>query len=174
MEYKKLFIFVEGGDDKSFFEKVVLPELEEKYDVIKLICYAKEKSERVKGYLRSINSMGADYILITDINNSPCITAKKEKIQKRFKGIDKNRIVVVIKEIESWYLAGLEEEILKKFKMHNIKNTDTITKEQFDRMIPRKFDSRIDFMAEILKNFSIETAKRKNSSFKYFMEKYDP
>ena len=48
--------------------------------------------------------------------------------------------------------------------------TDTVTKEQFYNLMPKKFDSKIDFMREILKNFSIEIAKKKNKSFKYFVE----
>jgi len=39
-------------------------------------------------------------------------------------------------------------------------------------LIPKKFTSRIDFMSEILKKFSIEIAKQKNNSFQYFVEKY--
>ena len=34
--------------------------------------------------------------------------------------------------------------------------TDDLTKEDFNRLIPGKFDSRIDFMFEILKYFSID------------------
>jgi ribosomal protein L17 len=35
-----------------------------------------------------------------------------------------------------------------------------------------KIHNRKDLMSEILKNFSIKTAKQKNKSFKYFVEKY--
>lgn len=79
----------------------------------------------------------------------------------------------MIKEIESWYLAGLDAQACKEFNIHNVPETDSITKEQFDALIPEKFISRIDFMLEILKVFSIESAKQKNMSFKYFIMKYD-
>jgi hypothetical protein len=78
----------------------------------------------------------------------------------------------VIKEIESWYLAGLTDESIQKFKIRSFKTTDDITKEKFDNSIPKKFDSRIDFMLEILRYFSIEIANQKNKSFKYFDDKY--
>ena len=39
-------------------------------------------------------------------------------------------------------------------------------------MMPERFDSRIDFMMEILKLFSPVTAMDKNSSFQYFMTKH--
>lgn len=89
------------------------------------------------------------------------------------RNIENDKIIVVIKEIESWYLAGLDDEEYKRFEMHTLSNTDDITKEQFNDLIPKKFDSRIDFLLEILKSFSIEIAKQKNKSFRYFSEKYN-
>ena len=128
------------------------------------------KKEKVDNFLKSIKSMKAsyDYIFTTDINNTPCITAKKQEIQDKLSNIDISRIIVVIKEIESWYLAGSGEKYSK-----NISNTDSISKEQFNNFIPKKFDSRIDFMLEILKYFRIEMAKHKNKSFRYFVDKYN-
>jgi len=104
--YKRLYIFVEGNDDERFFNKVLVPKFKEKYDYVKLIKYARWKKESVNNYIKSIKAMGADYIFVADINNSPCITAKKERIQSIYKKIDNDKIIVVIKEIESWYLAG--------------------------------------------------------------------
>jgi hypothetical protein len=130
------------------------------------------KKEKIDNFLKSIKAMGADYIYVTDINNSPCVTARKKEIQSRLRNIDEDRIVVVIKEIESWYLAGLGSVETKKFKIRSFSGTDSITKERFDSLIPRTVDSRIDFLLETLKSFSIETAKQKNKSFRYFIEKY--
>ena len=115
--------------------------------------------------------MNDEYIYVRDINDSPCVSYKKQKIQDELRNIDKNRIIVVIREIESWYLAGLDVSS-KKFGVRPFNITDTITKEQFNDMLPTKFDSRIDFILEILKYFSIEKAKERNRSFRYFIEKY--
>lgn len=57
--------------------------------------------------------MGADYIYVTDIDRSPCITAKKERVKKEISNIDIGKIVIVIKEIESWYFAGLTAKALQ-------------------------------------------------------------
>jgi len=171
--YKRLFIWVEGDDDERFFRNILKPKLHEKYDSVEIIKYATMKKEKVYNFVKSIQAMGADYIYVTDINDFPCITAKKEEVQKRVKNIDSSKIIVVIKEIESWYLAGLDAQACKEFNIHNVPETDSITKEQFDALIPEKFISRIDFMLEILKVFSIESAKQKNMSFKYFIMKYD-
>lgn len=167
-----IFIFVEGNNDELFFKNIIKPKLEGKYDYVKIIKHANEKKEKIKGYIKSINSMGAEYIFVVDINNSPCITARKQEVKNKLKSIDEERIIVVIKEIESWYLAGLEDAEAEKLGIPIFSNTDNITKEQFDNLIPKKF-SRIDFMLEVLRNFSIKTAKQKNGSFRYFIEKYD-
>jgi hypothetical protein len=46
-----------------------------------------------------------------------------------------------------------------------------MTKEDFNALIPPSFDSRIDFMFEILKSFSFVTAARHNRSFQFFSER---
>lgn len=170
--YKQLFIWVEGDDDERFFNRIIIPELKKRYDMVKVIKYAEMKKEKIDNFIKSIEGMKADYIYFADIDNSPCVTAKKEKIQQERKYIDTSKIIIVIKEIESWYLAGLDNKASKQLKIGNIETTDNITKESFKDLIPEKFTSRIDFMSEILKIFSIEMAKRKNKSFKYFVEKY--
>ena len=95
---------------------------------------------------------------------------KTKKIKSRL--IEDDNIFVVIKEIESWYLAGLDKETLKKLGIsYSEKRTDLLTKERFDQLMSNKYVSRIDFMQEILENFQVETAKQKNKSFNYFFKK---
>jgi len=168
---KRLFIWVEGQDDERFFNRIIKPMLEKKYDLVEVISYATQKNKKTDNFLKSIKAMNAGYIYVTDIDYSPCITVKKKGIENKLKKIDEAMIAVVIKEIESWYLAGLDDTNSKKLKIHTLDTTDDITKEQFNSLIPEKFDSRIDFMSEILKYFSIGTAKRKNKSFG-FIEKH--
>jgi hypothetical protein len=52
-------------------------------------------------------------------------------------------------------------------------STDELTKENFNELIPALFDSRIDFMFEILKSFSPVTAAERNRSFKFFLTRYN-
>jgi hypothetical protein len=72
---------------------------------------------------------------------------------------------VVIKEIESWYYAGLSIESVQNLNVPSLPFTDDLTKEDFNRLIPKKYDSRIDFMFEILKYFSIDAARKKNCNW---------
>ena len=172
MKYKQVWILLEGDDDERFFEVIIKPALENKYDFVRAWQYAQEPRKRTRDFLKSIKAMNSDYLFLADINDLPCVTAKKQKIVKKYNNIiDVRTVIVVVKEIESWYLAGLDDKSCKELKIRTIRRTDNITKEQFNKRIPQKFDSRIDFMVEILKRFFVETAKKKNRSFAYFTKK---
>jgi hypothetical protein len=84
-----------------------------------------------------------------------------------------DRIIVVIKEIKSWYLAGLNKEDSKKLGLPILENTPNIGQKKFEEYLchQKKFKIK-DFMTERLKYFSKKTARQKNSSFKYFVDKY--
>jgi len=170
--YRRLFILVEGNDDERFFKKIIIPELQKQYNTVSVIKHAAMKKKKVDNLIKSIKAMNADYMYFKDIDNFPCVTSKKEEIQQKHKHIDPDKIIIVIREIEAWYLAGLTNKACTKLKISNFMTTDNITKEKFNSLIPKKFTSRINFMLEILKIFSIKTAKSKNKSFKYFLKKY--
>ena len=172
VEYRILYVWVEGRDDAILFENIIKPLFHEAYDWVAVRPYASESSEYITNFIRSVNAMPADYIFVADINLSPCITHKKQRLQETYNNLDENRIQVVIQEIESWYLAGLDDESAEKLGLRTFANTDNLTKEQFNPLMPKRFDSRIDFMSEILKYFSIDTAQQKNRSFSYFIGKY--
>lgn len=174
MEYGMLYVFVEGEDDERFFNKIIRPKLLdlEKYNEVRVITYANEEKKWLFNFLNTINKMNANYIYTRDFNKAPCITYRKQSIQKKLTNVDKNKIIVVVKEIESWYLAGLSDKYSKKLKISLFRNTNDITKEKFNNLIPKKFERR-DFMIETLKFFNIEIAMRKNGSFKYFIDKYN-
>lgn len=173
MGYNRLFILVEGDDDARFVERVIKPLLTDRYNDVRLWQYSRQKKEKTGNFLRSISQMGADYIFIRDINSSPCIDGRKEAILHAFPHvISARRIQITVKEIESWYLAGLCDSDCGRLARTIVQNTDLLTKEQFDSLIPSQYDSRIHFMQDILNHFSIEVAMRKNKSFKYFMERF--
>ena len=54
--YKLLFIWVEGDDDERFFNRILSPKFQEKYDTVKIIKYAKLKKEKVDNFIKSIKA----------------------------------------------------------------------------------------------------------------------
>ncbi len=169
---KVLFIWVEGGSDARFFENVIKPFFRQTYRRVEVRTYANLKRDKFEKILQGLRSIDSDFLVITDMDMEKCVTAKKETIMGRIRNLEPERIRVVIEEIESWYLAGLDETAARSLKVRPLERTDTITKEQFIAMMPEAFDSRIDFMMEILKVFSPAVAIRQNASFKYFFSKH--
>ena len=172
MTYHEIYFFVEGSDDERFLKTTVIPLIDKKYRC-SLHRYSGMSKKKVVSFLKSINAMNfADYILLGDINHSSCITKKKGNLIEIYEQkLDENKTFIVVKEIESWYLAGLDEKKCEELGIKSFLETNNVTKEQFNDIMPAGYDSRIDFMVEILKSFSMETAIIKNNSFQYFMGK---
>lgn len=174
MAHGKLFIFVEGNDDQRFFRKIIEPRIKRR---VKYIQYAQLKKKVVINYLRTIqNSNDDDYIFVADLDELPGPSAKVKWVRNKFEQIrdrkvislSKRHISIVIIEIESWYIAGMKDSFAVQHNINPIKNTEWITKEIFNNTFHGKFRSRIDFMQELLKNYSFETALEKNRSLSYF------
>ena len=172
MSYRKLYIWVEGDDDERFVSSVLKPIFDKMYDYVKVVLYSKLKSSKVKCYIKVIEKMNSDYIFIGDINSFPCYSGKKDFLKKVFCNLNPDNIIIVKSEIESWYLSGIAPKHCNIIGIPNLAATNHVTKEKFISLIPKKFSSKIDFMNELLKYFSINIAIRKNESFKYFVNKY--
>ena len=179
MDFKQLFIFVEGPDDERFINHVVVPQLQGRYNFIKLIRYATMKKDAVEAVIKTCKQKGNyNYLFVCDMDakgdKSLCITSRKLKEQNKYgrKILETDRIVVVKEEIESWYLAGITEQQAVRFKIKLITDTSFTTKEEFERMVPKNFVSPNDFMVEILKEYSLIQAVEVNSSLNYFVNKY--
>jgi hypothetical protein len=169
---KRLFILVEGEDDIRFFGRVIKPLFISRYDSVEIFPYASIKRQKVNNFLKSVAQMKNDYIFVADIDTERSVRDKKQILYHWFSNIGGGNIVIVIREIESWYYAGLPDEVLQKHGLPPLPSTDDLTKEDFNALIPLSFDSRIDFMFEILKSFSTGIAARHNRSFRFFVERY--
>ena len=116
MAYRILFIFLEGDDDERFFDRVIKPKYEKIYDYVQLWKYAQETKQRVNDFLQNINNinmekdMQAEYLFVSDMDESPCVTDKKARIASKFEKLSEEHILIVCRKIESWYLAGLNDE----------------------------------------------------------------
>ncbi len=172
MMKKRLFILVEGEDDVRFFGRIVKPLFVSRYDSVEIVPYASVKREKVSRFIKSIRLMNNDYIFVSDIDAERSVADKKQILYYRYSEVDGKSIIVVIQEIESWYLAGLPDQDAHRLGVKPSPATDAVTKEDFNSMIPGKFNSRIDFMFEILKYFSLSDATLKNRSLSFFVHRY--
>ncbi len=166
MPYNPLYLFVEGDTDERFVRRVLIPRLSSRYDWIYTFRYAQEKEEKVNSHLRSVKAMGAAYFFLADINAFHCFPEKRRDLLETFTQLDTERVVIVVSEIESWYLAGLPAD--NPWDVQVPTDTSGITKEQFNFTVPNGFDSQIAYMVEVLKVFDVHAAAQKNPSFHYF------
>jgi hypothetical protein len=172
MPYNAMYLWVEGADDVRFAERILKPLFAPKFDAVIVVPYSNEKTTKVDSYLRSVESMGAQYLFFSDIDNAPCVTALKTSLCARYKRLHVSRVSAVVAEIESWYLAGLSADRYITLGLPVVGRTDTITKEAFAELIPANYPSRIDFMIEVLNAFSVDIALGRNTSFAYLVEKH--
>ncbi len=172
MALKRLFIFVEGSDDVRFFETIIKPRFEHAFLSVELITFACLKSVKVDRFINGINAMHHHYIIVADIDLEKSVHAKKKVILSRFLAADYQNVMVIIQEIESWYLAGIDDTGAKALGIHAPARSDFVTKEDFIRWIPGYYPSKIAFMIDVLKYFSLSVAVEKNKSFRFFMEHY--
>lgn len=175
MNIDKLYFFVEGLSDEIFINNIikkVIPDIE-----IKIIQYAEDKKEKTINYLNSLNSMINDngninYYFIADNDSSlPYPDRKISIIKKRYKTVKEENIIIVEKEIENWYLAGITKKTSKKLNLNKIKDINEITKEGFKKLL--KNWNIMEAYNEILSDYSTCKAKEKSNSFKYFIEKIE-
>ena len=166
-----LWLLVEGDDDRRFCRGILIPIFETTFDYVDIWDYSQEENWRLPSLIRSIESMGADYLLFGDIDDRPCVTATKQYITRGTRRLAWERIVVVRREIEAWYLAGLDEETHRALGLNRVRNVDEVTKEQFDRLVGGE-EEHTNAMVEILKRYDVEVARRRSPSFQYFWQKH--
>lgn len=155
-----LFLFVEGSDDERFVRKHYANKN------IKPINYANMTPKSVNNMLRGIKHGNSSYLFFTDSDGCSSDVRIQRTVNK-YTECESSQVIVVCFEIESWYLAGLNQQDSQKMGVKFVSITDSITKEQFNAMIPKKM-SRLDFLLEILQKFDCEGALQRNASYRKF------
>ena len=118
--------------------------------------------------------MGADYVLVGDLDRHACASAAKEALLRRYPFLDPGRIQIVKAEIESWYCAGIrpEDPELGSLGIATCFETAEVTKEVFDAAIGQERSFRIPTLVAVLERFDLERAIRRNGSLQYFAKKF--
>jgi hypothetical protein len=105
---------------------------------------------------------------------SPCSGKGKAKNMQAHPALEEHQIIVVSREIESWYLAGISNDSARSLGLGQLSpRTDDLFKEDFKQLIPRRFRSTNDFMLEILNQFDVLLARTRNNSFDYLLRRIE-
>jgi len=167
-----LYFLVEGWHDKRFVEQVVRTRIPADFEDAIVYEYAQNEPTHVRKLVLWLQSKANEYLFLCDLNRSPCVSDRKRRIRERFSCINEERIVVVARSIEAWYVAGLDEAAAQRLRLGLPACTDDFDKQKFDRMIEEAgFDSRTDFIEEILKGYDWQGAIERNRSLKYLARK---
>lgn len=173
MPFTQLFVWVEGPDDQRFVENVFRPILEDKFDWVEVVPYAGMTKDKTVRWIESIRAMqDASYVFLADNDEAPCVSERKLELIGKVKSLQSARISIVVEEIEAWYLAGLTAAGRDELEINEIGNTDGINKEAFDLQRREAFDSRVDWMVEMLRYYSLEEGVARNSSLRYFSDNF--
>jgi len=167
-----IYILVEDLTDLKFCEAIIEPILNNKYTAVLFYKYARKKKDRIKQFIKSLNYDKLDYYILGDIDKNYNIeNALKLIYEKTGKITKKENIILVIKEIECWYLAGLSDDLIKRYTISlDLSDTQKYCKEDFDEIIPAG-QSKIIFTNAILQTYNNKIAPSRNASLRCFLTK---
>lgn len=171
-----LHVLIEGGRDESLIDRVIKPWLvsKGKYQDVDTFAYANRKKEIIENYIRSLKEKDEDILCLTDSTHAPCISGRIELLIRNEIGpFDPKAIIVIVKEIEAWYLAGVDTQCCRRIRIPYEPRTDHIIKEEFHHIIAKsKYRTRPACRSEMLRNFNIPLASERNKSFYRFYSRY--
>ena len=170
-EYRTLFLLVEGFDDTYFCVEVLIPIFRRTYQDVRTWEYSRKKPSKTVDFIRNIGYMNADYILFGDMDRHPCVTSTKEDLAAQFPVLSWDRVVVIRRMIEAWYLAGLSEASFRELRLDRVRNVDEFTKDRFNHLVGGS-DEHSNMMIEILRHYDVEVARQRSPSFQYFWQKH--
>lgn len=114
------------------------------------------------------NGIDADYLFLRDFDRAPCKESRFEEIDRQYDElISRDRAFLVVQMIESWYVAGLENQHPLSTLGNAPPQTNDLIKQVFENLMDEDAN-RTDVLQEILKHFDVERARYKNRSFEYF------
>jgi len=167
-----IYFFVEGPDDRDFIDRLLKPMLGKGVGGVLAITYAKGgiKAER---YLRS--QQCSSYICLGDKDDRECFTVARTYI-RRIVGleIEDSRVVIVSKSIESWYLAGADHEMCKKYGIRYEQSVDNINKGIFKSYCSKAELLHRQLVQNLTESYCFETALSRSSSLRYLFAKILP
>lgn len=165
-----IYILIESDTDDEFYEAILEPILYEKYAQVISYKYIERKKTDVVKYLNVIRKQKADYFVLGDKDED----TKADAIKRIFKRMDnkiiKNRIRLIIKEMECWILAGLNNEMYVRYDIQlNINNTEIYCKEEICDEFKKHLNPS-QFITAILNTFNLSNARLRNKSFDTFIK----
>jgi len=173
---KLLHVLVEGDCDEDFVNAVIHPWLvgRGRYDEVIPFKYANRRKQVVEDYVWVVTRRGEDLLCLTDLTHARCVPERmRQLIDHEIGTFDPAMVFVVVKEIEGWYLAGVDSSGCRKMGIRYEGRTDQLKKEDFNGVIAKsKFRPRSACRYEMLKNYDLELAATRNGSLHRLFDRF--
>ncbi len=175
---KQIRFFVEGKDDQVFIEYVVKP-LCRLYDVAfsGTVQCSQTDPKKIASFVHNTIRDGSICFFLADQDSLQYHTLEQRlrSIYQKYQLPSSTHLVVVIEEIESWYIAGLSHYWYKELQLGSYhQTTNTLTKEMFNHLFQTTRlarGGRASLLPYLLHRFDPDIACERNSSFQYFYKK---
>ena len=164
------FIFLEGYYDELFINRILVVQ---KIDYkVKLVQYAQEKDSKINNYLSVLISQNMPFLFLADEDgtNYSSNNLRINELKRRYPKLPEDKIVLVVPEIEGWYIAGLTKNNAMKLKLKNLPDPNVCTKELFISRLLAHSDGTL-IRSAIMDSYNIEIAMKNSPSFRKFIEK---
>ena len=168
-----IYLLVEGASDRRFMDKIIKPLLVPSYYDSPCFEYKQVEKIELNNFIDYIKGQSIDYYVFADYDDSSSLDDIINETYDYFEHkISKEKIIIIKKEIESWYLAGLDDHSCKhiRMKVSTMGNTENMSKEDFYDLKPEDCDSMINFYMNILIRYDLKIGISKNTTLKYFIE----
>jgi hypothetical protein len=172
---RQIHFFVEGNDDVLFMNAVVRPICLLHQVQYNVFAYSQEKVVKTSAILQTHMLRGEDCFFLADKDSMQyrTIEQRKHALYHRYQLPDQAHCVVVVEEIESWYLAGLPHDVYTELCIGRYYDgTNTITKEQFNAQLAHTHKASkgrsVILLRYLLRRFDVDIACERNRSFLYF------
>lgn len=179
---RELYIFVEGDTDKDFFISFLKHEIRNHFG-FEMICidFIQKKQEEM---IKNVIAAKELFMVCPDLDVSfsdEVMKEKREKVKKRYlenMEVEDKHFAIIIKEIESWCLAGFNKNFYEREKItdYYYKNTEETTKGTFKTIAKNKrksYEQFKSFLENKKSEYVISEARERNSSFDQFWKKLE-
>jgi hypothetical protein len=169
----KIFFVVEGLDDQRFVERIICPQLKNtRYYFGGIQQHAEMKDVKVKGLIKTYVDLKFEFIFMCDFDSGPCFTVRKNRHSSRYSPLPNERVLVVKKKIEGWYMAGVDKSFFKKHRLECPGDVENVDKHVIEEMAQRAKMDLTDFKIELLRNYNWNKGLERCPSLRRLNQKY--
>lgn len=161
------YLWVEGDDDERFVKSIFVPYLT-KFEHTQVVRYASMKDKKISDFLKSVDKMNAASFFFADRDSAATIDDRVSGLRRRYSIPDTCQVIIVCREIEGWYLAGIDNlGDRRRWDGDAGVDVNAVTKATFNSGQPRRFRVRTEWMIELLRSHEPSSASMRSPSYQF-------